>query len=51
MIRADLTPDDLYYLIWERGIVARACDKQSSERYARHMDYTLRGLRAHPMTS
>lgn len=45
-IRHDLTPDDVYLLIWERGIIARACDQQPREGYRRRFEYTLAGLRA-----
>lgn len=47
-IRPDLTPDDVYLLIWERGIIARACDQQPRDGYARRCEYTLRGLRTSP---
>ena len=46
VVRDDLTAEDLYLLIWERGIIARACDRQSREQYARRLEFTLRGLRA-----
>lgn len=45
-IRDDLTPDDLFVLIWERGIIARACDQQSRDNYQRRLELTLHGL--HP---
>lgn len=45
-IRRDLTPEDLYLLIWERGIIARACDQQPRDGYSRRFEYTLTGLRA-----
>lgn len=44
-IRGDLTPEDLYLLIWERGIIARACDQQTRDGYSRRLEYTLNGLR------
>lgn len=48
-VRDDVTGEDLYLLIWERGIIARACDRdcdqQTREDYQRRLDYTLRGLR------
>lgn len=44
-VRADLTGEDLAVLLWERGIIARACDKQSREHYDRRLDYALHGLR------
>lgn len=47
-VREDLTPEDLYQLIWERGVIARACDRQSREDYERRSGYTLRGLRTAP---
>lgn len=46
VVRDDLNAEDLYILIWERGIIARACDRQSREQYERRLDFTLRGLRA-----
>jgi AcrR family transcriptional regulator len=45
-IRDDLTPDDVYQLIWERGIIARACEQQPRDGYGRRCEYTLRGLRS-----
>ena len=45
-VRDDLTTDDLALLIWERGIVARACDRQSRDGYERRLDYMITGLRA-----
>lgn len=44
-VRDDLTPDDVYQLIWERGIIARACEQQPRDGYGRRCEYTLRGLR------
>ncbi|RBM19465.1 TetR/AcrR family transcriptional regulator [Streptomyces sp. PT12] len=45
-IRGDLTPEDLHLLIWERGIIARACGHhQPREGYERRLEYTLTGLR------
>ncbi|MGO4615868.1 TetR/AcrR family transcriptional regulator [Nocardia sp. 2YAB30] len=44
-IREDLTAQDLYALIWERGIIACACRDQSRTDYERRCGYTLRGLR------
>lgn len=41
----DLTPEDLVALIWERGIIARAADRQPRDVYLRRLDYALRGLR------
>ncbi|MDR7275483.1 TetR/AcrR family transcriptional regulator [Catenuloplanes atrovinosus] len=46
VVRADLTPDDLVYLILERGAIVRACDEQTRDDYERRLDFTLRGLRA-----
>lgn len=46
VIRDDLTPDDVYLLIWERGIIARACELQPRDGYRRRFEYTLRGLRS-----
>ncbi|PUB27563.1 TetR family transcriptional regulator [Promicromonospora sp. AC04] len=45
-IRDDLTPDDVHLLIWERGIIARACDQQHRDAYRRSFEHTLRGLRS-----
>ena len=45
-VRADLTPEDVHLLIWERGIIARACEHQPREGYGRRCEYTLRGLRS-----
>lgn len=50
-IRDDLTPGDLYLLIWERGIIARACTQQPRDGYRRRFEYTLSGLRASPAPS
>lgn len=47
-IRDDLTPEDVYLLIWERGIIARACAEQPRAGYRRRLEYTLRGLRSAP---
>jgi len=47
-IRADLTDEDLFLLTWERGVIARACDRQSRESYVRRLDYTIRGLHPAP---
>ena len=44
-IRSDLTSEDLYLLIWERGLIARACEAQTRESYQRRFEYTLAGLR------
>ncbi|WP_305785986.1 TetR/AcrR family transcriptional regulator [Symbioplanes lichenis] len=46
VIRADVTPEDLTYLILERGVIVRACTKQSRTDYTRRLDFILRGLRA-----
>lgn len=45
-IRSDLTADDVYSLIWERGVVARAFDRQFRQDYERRLDFVLHGLRA-----
>lgn len=50
-IRDDLTQEDLYLLIWERGIIARACAEQTREGYRRRFEYTLSGLRTSPAPS
>lgn len=47
-IRDDLTSDDLFLLVWERGVIARACDRQSRDSYVRRLDHTLRGLHPEP---
>lgn len=47
-IRGDLTPEDVYLLIWERGIIARACAQQPRDGYSRRLEYTLGGLRVAP---
>lgn len=44
-IRGDLTSEDIYLLIWERGIIARACAELPRDGYLRRSEYTLRGLR------
>ncbi|MBM2619811.1 helix-turn-helix transcriptional regulator [Actinoplanes sp. LDG1-06] len=46
VVRADITPEDLKYLILERGVIARACDQQTRDDYHRRLDFVLRGLRA-----
>ncbi|MFC8798101.1 TetR/AcrR family transcriptional regulator [Promicromonospora sp. NPDC057138] len=45
-IREDLAPEDIDLLIWERGIIARACDQQHRDGFIRSFEHTLRGLRA-----
>lgn len=45
-IRDDLTAEDIGVLIFERGIIARACDQQRREGYVRSFEHTLRGLRS-----
>jgi AcrR family transcriptional regulator len=45
-VRADITPEDLTYLILERGTIVRACTKQSRADYTRRLDFLLCGLRA-----
>jgi AcrR family transcriptional regulator len=45
VVRADLTPDDLRYLILERGVVVNACGAQSRDDYLRRLDFLLHGLR------
>ncbi|KAM9862461.1 TetR/AcrR family transcriptional regulator [Leucobacter sp. BZR 635] len=44
--RADITPEDLYLLIWERGIIARACASQSYAEFERRFEFVLAGLRS-----
>ncbi|KUF05754.1 TetR/AcrR family transcriptional regulator [Leucobacter sp. G161] len=43
--RPDITAEDLYLLIWERGIIARACSEQGYEEFARRYGFVLAGLR------
>lgn len=31
-------------LVWERGVIARACQDQSREDYKRRLSFTLQGL-------
>jgi AcrR family transcriptional regulator len=45
VVRADLTPEDLTYLIRERGVIVRACAGQTRDEYRRRLDFVLRGLR------
>ena len=45
-VRADLTAEDVYLLVWERGIIARACAEQPRDGYRQRSEYTLRGLRS-----
>ncbi|MFD6141904.1 TetR/AcrR family transcriptional regulator [Promicromonospora sp. NPDC060271] len=45
-VRADLTAEDVWLLVWERGIIARACAEQPREGYSRRSEFTLRGLRS-----
>jgi AcrR family transcriptional regulator len=45
-VRDDLTAEDVYLLVWERGIIARACTEQPRDGYRRRCEYTLRGLRS-----
>ncbi|NEN05311.1 helix-turn-helix transcriptional regulator [Diaminobutyricibacter tongyongensis] len=57
VVRNDLLPEDLYLLIWERGLIARACDPRSEERhrrrpsYQRRLEFVLAGLRQNAYTS
>lgn len=44
-VRDDITPEDLTYLILERGVIARACAQQTRDDYRRRLDFVLRGLR------
>lgn len=46
VIRDDITAEDVYLLIWERGIIARSCAQQPRDGYRRRLEYTLRGLRS-----
>ncbi|MGO1560390.1 Transcriptional regulator, TetR family [Actinomycetales bacterium JB111] len=43
-VRGDLTPDDVYALIRERGLVARACDRGSRAEYERRLAFVLGGI-------
>ncbi|MBT0768193.1 TetR/AcrR family transcriptional regulator [Kineosporia sp. J2-2] len=45
VVRGDLTPDDLNHLILERGVVVRACGRQTREEYRRRLGFVLDGLR------
>ena len=47
VVRADITPEDLNYLILERGVIVRSCDQQTRADYQRRLDFVLRGLRTH----
>lgn len=47
-IRDDLTEEDVFLLVWERGIVARACDRQSRASYERRLGFLIDGLRVLP---
>lgn len=46
VVRRDLSPEEISLLIWERGIIARACDEQPRDGYRRRLEYTLSGLRS-----
>ncbi|WP_028708207.1 TetR/AcrR family transcriptional regulator [Propionicicella superfundia] len=45
-VRSDLTIEDIASLIWERGIIARACVERPREAYERSLTFILDGLRA-----
>ncbi len=45
-VRADLTGEDVDLLIWERGVISRACDQQSRAGYQRRLTFVLDGLRS-----
>ncbi|GID28356.1 TetR/AcrR family transcriptional regulator [Paractinoplanes brasiliensis] len=45
VVRDDITSEDLRYLILERGVIVRACDRQTRDDYRRRLDFVLRGLR------
>ncbi|GAB2576604.1 TetR family transcriptional regulator [Paractinoplanes abujensis] len=47
VVRADITPADLTYLILERGVIVRSCSRQTRADYHRRLDFILRGLRTH----
>ncbi len=44
-VRDDITPDDVYQLILERGLVVHAGGPQARADYERRLDVVLRGLR------
>jgi AcrR family transcriptional regulator len=44
VVRADLTPEDLDYLILERGLIVSGCGNQARADYERRLDFLLRGL-------
>lgn len=44
-VRPDITPDDLYQLILERGLILRTSPPQERADYERRLEITLRGLR------
>ncbi len=46
VVRDDVTPEDLARLILERGVIVRACDRQTREDYRRRLEFVLRGLRS-----
>ncbi|GAA2645692.1 TetR/AcrR family transcriptional regulator [Paractinoplanes durhamensis] len=48
VVRPDLTPEDLTCLILERGVIVRACTKQTRADYRRRLDFVLHGLRTPP---
>jgi AcrR family transcriptional regulator len=48
VVREDLTPEDLNYLILERGLVVQACAKQTRVDYRRRLQFMLDGLRSPP---
>ncbi|WP_436536399.1 TetR/AcrR family transcriptional regulator [Actinoplanes sp. HUAS TT8] len=46
VIRADLTPEDVNYLILERGAIVQACPQQTRDDYRRRLRFLLDGLRS-----
>lgn len=44
VVRTDLTPEDLNYLILERGVIVQACGPQTRDDYRRRLRFLLDGL-------
>lgn len=47
-VRGDLSADDMFMLVWERGVIARTCDRQSRDDYERRLRFLLDGLSTPP---